>query len=350
MPRGVFWLLWKRLREGLVTGAYVKNRAKDGRYYWVFAIITPTNSGYLSVRIKPGSAIFDLVETEYTKLLQLEISSQLSPEKSSELLLSRLQEMGFQDYSSFMSHALSIEISDRNSKLLRGQDRLISCFETLMECARSLITAATKISESYRSHQFIPMNLLVQSGRLGQEGSAIGTISGNYRLLSDDIRTGLKAFVEGTVKVSNTICEGAFLLGTARIQREVVELFQSEPPQPEVNHLVEMQVLTDQQQLYHDSTLEKLLSIRDEVEQFQQQTIDLKRIASGLSAIRVMGKVESGRLSVNVLTDLITDLETFQQIIATGLAEITSVNDNLRKNMAFLMSSDLKKPNQKISP
>ncbi len=38
MPRGVFWLMWERIRRGLPTSAYVKNRAKDGRHYWVYAI------------------------------------------------------------------------------------------------------------------------------------------------------------------------------------------------------------------------------------------------------------------------------------------------------------------------
>lgn len=41
MPKGVFWLLWDTIKKGEPVGAYVKNRAKDGRYYWVFAIVTP---------------------------------------------------------------------------------------------------------------------------------------------------------------------------------------------------------------------------------------------------------------------------------------------------------------------
>src|SRR5208337_645098 len=41
MPRGVFWLLWDTIKKGKPIAAYVKNRAKDGRYYWVLAIVTP---------------------------------------------------------------------------------------------------------------------------------------------------------------------------------------------------------------------------------------------------------------------------------------------------------------------
>lgn len=338
MPRGVFWLLWDRLRKGMVTGAYVKNRAKDGRYYWVYAIITPTDAGYLSVRVKPSSCVHSTIEAEYARLLEQEASHALSPAQSAEMLMSRLQELGFRDYSAFMSHALAAEISARNVALQRESDRLMGCFEVLMACAQSLISGATGISEGYRSYQFVPLNLLVQAGRLGHAGSAIGTISSNYSLLSDEIRTGLVSFVEVATRVSATICEGAFLLGTARLQQEVVALFEAEPQQPEIEHAREMALLTSQQQCYHENALEKLESIRGEVDRFHQQMMDLKRLASGLSAIRVMGKVESGRLSVGVLNDLIADLEAFQQLIAAGLTDIDSVNQSLRQNVALLMS------------
>ncbi|HPE46849.1 MAG TPA: PAS domain-containing protein [Hyphomonas sp.] len=45
-PRAVFRLLWDSIKSGSPIGAYVKNRAKDGRYYWVFAIVTPVEGGY----------------------------------------------------------------------------------------------------------------------------------------------------------------------------------------------------------------------------------------------------------------------------------------------------------------
>ncbi len=40
MPKAVFWLLWDTIKRGEAIGAYVKNLAKDGLYYWVFAVVT----------------------------------------------------------------------------------------------------------------------------------------------------------------------------------------------------------------------------------------------------------------------------------------------------------------------
>jgi PAS domain S-box-containing protein len=42
MPRTVFKLLWDTIQKGNEIFAYVKNLAKDGSYYWVFAHVTPT--------------------------------------------------------------------------------------------------------------------------------------------------------------------------------------------------------------------------------------------------------------------------------------------------------------------
>jgi PAS domain S-box-containing protein len=42
MPKLIFKLLWKELKAGREINAFVKNLAKDGGYYWVFANVTPS--------------------------------------------------------------------------------------------------------------------------------------------------------------------------------------------------------------------------------------------------------------------------------------------------------------------
>ncbi len=42
MPRSVFKLLWDTIESGNEIFAYVKNMAKTGDHYWVFAHVTPT--------------------------------------------------------------------------------------------------------------------------------------------------------------------------------------------------------------------------------------------------------------------------------------------------------------------
>jgi aerotaxis receptor len=67
MPREAFADLWETLGEGQAWTGMVKNRRKNGDYYWVLANVTPLRKtlptkGYLSVRNKPSRA--QIAETE----------------------------------------------------------------------------------------------------------------------------------------------------------------------------------------------------------------------------------------------------------------------------------------------
>lgn len=58
MPKAAFADLWKTIQSGNVWKGIVKNKTKDGGYYWVNATAYPskTSNGelrYISVRVKP---------------------------------------------------------------------------------------------------------------------------------------------------------------------------------------------------------------------------------------------------------------------------------------------------------
>lgn len=80
MPAVVFKLLWSRIKAGKEIFAYVKNKTKDGDYYWVFAHVTPSFdpnrkiSNYHSVRRKPSSNALKIIKPLYASLLQKERS------------------------------------------------------------------------------------------------------------------------------------------------------------------------------------------------------------------------------------------------------------------------------------
>jgi PAS domain S-box-containing protein len=50
MPRAVFKLLWDTVLEGREIFAYVKNMAKNGNFYWVFADVCSRQAACSSVR------------------------------------------------------------------------------------------------------------------------------------------------------------------------------------------------------------------------------------------------------------------------------------------------------------
>ena len=58
MPKAAFEDLWKTIQDGKIWNGIVKNRTKNGGYYWVNATAYPSKNEkgelrYISVRIKP---------------------------------------------------------------------------------------------------------------------------------------------------------------------------------------------------------------------------------------------------------------------------------------------------------
>jgi PAS domain S-box-containing protein len=102
MPRAVFKLLWDTIAAGNECNAYVKNLAKDGSFYWVFANVTPDRDasgnivGYYSVRRKPKDSGVKTATEVYRAMLEAETQAGAKDAMaaSTKLLLDLLAEKG----------------------------------------------------------------------------------------------------------------------------------------------------------------------------------------------------------------------------------------------------------------
>ncbi|AYJ79512.1 PAS sensor domain-containing protein [Aliarcobacter cryaerophilus ATCC 43158] len=70
MPKWAFEDLWKTLKSGKTWKGIVKNRTKDGGYYWVNATAFPSRSSdgtirYVSVRVKPTKEEIEIAKKLY---------------------------------------------------------------------------------------------------------------------------------------------------------------------------------------------------------------------------------------------------------------------------------------------
>ena len=69
MPAEAFRDLWETLKKGRPWSGLVKNRRKNGDYYWVRANVNPhTNGGYRSVRVAPSRAEISSAEALYAQM------------------------------------------------------------------------------------------------------------------------------------------------------------------------------------------------------------------------------------------------------------------------------------------
>ena len=75
MPKAAFGDLWEKLKRGDSWRGLVKNRCKNGDFYWVDAFVTPLYkdgvvTGYQSVRCKPSQAQKDQAQALYDAINQ----------------------------------------------------------------------------------------------------------------------------------------------------------------------------------------------------------------------------------------------------------------------------------------
>lgn len=79
MPRSVFHLLWQTIGNQREIFAYVKNRTKNGDYYWVLAHVTPSydvdgmlNGYHSNRRVASRVALSNVIIPLYEELLAIE--------------------------------------------------------------------------------------------------------------------------------------------------------------------------------------------------------------------------------------------------------------------------------------
>lgn len=338
MPRAVFYILWEKIRAGQPVGAYVKNRAKGGRYYWVYAIVTPIEGGYLSVRLKPGSELFAAASTLYTATRRHENNSAIKPADSASELVDSLRASGFRDYAAFMTAAISHEMRSRSAALGRAPWPTIDLFEELVRSADMLLTTTDRMLGMISTFSYTPTNLRIQALRMGEKGRAIAEISSNYGHISNDIVTNLEELEVASKEVFSVVNEGLFLACTARLQEEMAGLFDQEVRDGGDALGGEALRLRQQTEDYKTHTAKKFELIKRRIGHFFELTSEMKRLLSGLVAVRVMGKVESVNMSNGIFSDLIGDLEKGQQTLTSGLEAIGKLNDKIRENVIQLES------------
>ena len=77
MPKVAFKDLWETVKKGNIWTGYVKNRAKNGDFYWVYATVFPTvtsenTKGFLSCRRKANPIEIEAHENLYKELIAKE--------------------------------------------------------------------------------------------------------------------------------------------------------------------------------------------------------------------------------------------------------------------------------------
>lgn len=329
MPSAVFWILWDRIQRGIPTGAYVKNRAKDGLYYWVFAAVLPIDGGYLSVRIKPTSPLLDRISQEYAELRAMELEQGVTPEASAVNLVGRLKALGHPDYETFSTQALSDELIARDHGLGIPGDPRLRALGQMIEQAGALQLETAALVDEFHAMRTIPHNMQVIASRLEPTGGPVSTLSKNYgnisREMSEWFAQNVVASGSNFATIHGTVSRSMFFEGAARIVEQCDAQLQKE------RHVLSDQVIDNERQIlanesrrYRAMSLTGLEEVRTEAERIVRASEVMQRHVLSLSSTRVLCKIESGRATsaAEALSGIIGQLGEFQTRITTRLDKI----------------------------
>jgi PAS domain S-box-containing protein len=328
MPRGVFHLLWQRIQAGRITGAYVRNRSRDGRHYWVFAVVSPIDGGYLSVRIKPTSRLLQSVASEYAALLAKEEGG-LDPAASADLLVERIRALGHAGYDDFMAAALAGELLAPQRIAARHPSPKLRPVADTVAALRDMLAEEHRLLHAFGEVREIPMNLHILASRIEAFGGPVATLAENYRLMAAEIAQRLDAEVGKVDALGARMMEAAALallrVGVSQVQAEVVDQTLSEPDRPGASDAdAEVALLEALAHRYAAEADDSLADLCRFATRLSAWCDELKRLMLGLDSIRVLCRVEAGRLQLrgSSLESIIGQLDKFHTGIGKRLDRI----------------------------
>ena len=376
MPRIVFRILWEHIQNGEPVVAFVKNLAHDGRYYWVVALVTPMPGGYLSVRFKPSSPLWNTVQNLYRDLRGIETriedesnDRKAGMEASCKALDFSLQQQGFAGYDDFMRRALKGEMQSRDAKLAVGGvpvhepvheydtgkrstkpeslitsavlfDRLSAVLQQVFrdldsygEISQGVQEKVANVAEVSEALRVSALNGAIEADRLGTKAAGLRPVLDWLRELSAEITRQVASFAGALNELVLEVDRVVFDLSAARLQVEMTAFFASESAGSEATgRAPENDCMTDGAVgILHASSCEtirrgigRLSAIHERLAVLAESLAKLMNSSHSLRPIYLTGKIEMAE-------GVGARLATVFQDVASHLDETNSNLTELRK-------------------
>jgi PAS domain S-box-containing protein len=255
MPRAVFRTFWDALGAGRGVAAYVKNLAADGAYYWVMAFAVPAgrDGGFVSVRLKPSSPLFEVAQRIYREVLAVERAVEGDDVRrrkpAIEAGVAKLEALlaaeGFASYREFMYAALTAEVTARAAAVEardastdvddpalvacrgaeRALERLVGDLQRYAELAVSLGEKSEFVLGLAEEIRLFALNAVLSSARLGEEGHALGAVAEILGRRSDEAEPAIRALTEDIYEAITLLGAMGFRISASKLMTEMVSVF-----------------------------------------------------------------------------------------------------------------------------
>lgn len=336
MPKAAFHLLWERLKADRATGVYVCNRALDGRAYWVFAVVVPVGEGFLSVRIKPGTAMFDRVRAVYAELLAAEAQGATPAEGAADLML-RLKAAGFPGYDSFQAQALAAELAHRAERAGFPAPALAPAVNSARAADR-IAASIAPVRDMLRKALHIAINLRIVAGHLGSNGRALGAIADNYASLSRDLSGWIEhqSAAGAFAGIAGAAGENLFLKAATGLLDEMAETFARDAEAGLGDPAAERERLSAAAAIYRGRAQECNERAARMALDLEAQLAQMRHRINALDAIRMQCRVEGAATAGagGELDHIVAQLDRFQDEMGGRLTEIMSHGRDIQEAAA----------------
>ncbi len=340
MPKAVFYTIWESLGKGVPVAAYVKNRTKSGGYYWVLAFISPVEGGYLSIRVKPQSDFFPLMQAEYEKLRAKEKSEDLRSKESAELLADRLKEMGYDSFAAFSAAVAAQELKALRESRNLPPNGTIQQLHQIQEALKDVQDASQLIATSCESVDVLPTNLEIQSSRLGSVAAPIGIIARDCNDRTRALLSQMVEFVDAMQKVSRSVNATILRVCVAEVQAQMTKTFvEQEGTNNAMNFEDEADLLRKRRSANEDEIMTRLREVDVHVKTSTNSAKNISRVVAGLNVTRTMCTIECSLLGANgeTVRNIVDQLETFQTDVPAPLRSISSNFSQMQSELDKLL-------------
>ncbi|MFZ3052822.1 MAG: PAS domain-containing protein [Sulfuricurvum sp.] len=249
MPKIIFKTFWEYLQAGKPIVAYVKNKTKEGGYYWVLAVVFPLDDRYVSIRIKPNSTLFAAAKELYFKLLMAETKENV--EASAALLPQLLSELGYTTYDHFMSEVLLHELQERqkvispsvdeseyefpltlaynySKTLMREYDSWFDKIEMFSQVKSMFEEKGLVLRLLAREIVFLSLNASVSSYKIENGGETFGVLARDIRINAKENDALINQIHSSVEMITLLLNEVIFSVSAIRLQIETVLFFLEE--------------------------------------------------------------------------------------------------------------------------
>jgi aerotaxis receptor len=376
MPKAVFRLFWDTLKSDQPIVAYVKNLSSDGKYYWVLAAAFPTEDGYVSIRLKPGTPLFHKIKAIYEQIRETENSSETG--KPPVDLIEQIKALGFSSYQGMTLQALIEEFENREKQMsqlhagtlhLNQRQTVIhekSNLDFILNFAQSVCIKMTetyniifkqlmvstelntlltqesqKIKSAYQSVRFLAVNMSIASEQAGAQGHSLTTIASTFERWVKEANTALEKFITSMSQATTRLENASFYAAASRLQLAMINSYvdeiRNQSNQIQANERSHSDLNTFTQMAISIFTIAEnhVSDFLRSVRALDSHLSVLQEAMSALYIVRQSGKIEVSQLGTTGGTFIqhLEELGKFTKSVVQCVAKISSAANAVTTSM-----------------